>query len=71
MTLDGTSWRKSSRSSGDGNGNCVEVARMAEVVGVRDSKAGHSGPVLCFDRTQWQVFVAGARDGRFDLPPHP
>ncbi len=38
-------WRKSSRSAG--NGACVEVARpAASVVGVRDSKAPQVGHLL-------------------------
>lgn len=38
-----TEWRKSSRSNTSG-GDCVEVARLSDAVGVRDSKnprAGH------------------------------
>jgi hypothetical protein len=67
MTFDGATWHKSSRSNGGGNGNCVEVAVTAQAVGVRDSKAGGVGPVLCFERDQWHLFVCGVRDGRFDL----
>jgi len=33
----GVQWRKSSYSGGDG-GDCVELARLAEDVGIRDSK---------------------------------
>ncbi|RAY12877.1 DUF397 domain-containing protein [Actinomadura craniellae] len=32
-----TTWRKSSRSSGQG-GQCVEVAALTSAVGIRDSK---------------------------------
>ncbi|TNY35477.1 DUF397 domain-containing protein [Thermomonospora catenispora] len=35
-------WRKSSYSASNG-GNCVEVARLAEGVGVRDSKSPEHG----------------------------
>ncbi|MVZ98913.1 DUF397 domain-containing protein [Actinomadura sp. LD22] len=35
-------WRKSSRSSGNG-GNCVELADLGVVVGVRDSKDPDGG----------------------------
>jgi len=35
-------WRKSSYS-GDNGGNCVEVARLVEGVGIRDSKKREFG----------------------------
>jgi hypothetical protein len=57
-----TVWRKSSRSS---SGNCVEVASLAGVIVVRDSK-NTSGPVLTFGAEGWRGFVAGVRDGEFD-----
>ncbi|MBO4206116.1 DUF397 domain-containing protein [Micromonospora echinofusca] len=58
-------WRKSSRSGGDGD--CVEVAGFAEVVGVRDSK-DRQGPVLTFAPGAWAGFVAATRAGEFDRP---
>jgi len=38
----GIQWRKSSYSGGDG-GNCVEVTRLAEGIGIRDSKNREHG----------------------------
>ena len=35
-------------------------------VELRDSK-DPSGPVLVFDRSQWQSFVDGVKTGEFDL----
>jgi hypothetical protein len=60
----GATWRKSSRSGGQGN--CVEVANTSSAIGVRDSK-DPSGPVLVFSRSEWQAFVDGIKTGEFDL----
>jgi hypothetical protein len=58
-------WRKSTRSGPYGD-NCVEVAFVDDVIAVRDSK-DTVGPVLVFTRGEWDAFVAGAKDGEFDL----
>ncbi|GAA4235992.1 DUF397 domain-containing protein [Actinomadura meridiana] len=58
-------WRKSSYSGG--TGECVELAKYAMNVGVRDSKAPAAGH-LSFSPQTWATFAADARDGRFDLP---
>ncbi|MFI6780234.1 DUF397 domain-containing protein [Micromonospora sp. NPDC050276] len=56
------SWRKSTRSSAQGN--CVEVAdNLPDVIGVRDSKDA-SGPALRFVPEQWSAFVEAARTNR-------
>ena len=47
-------WRKSTRSSG--NGQCVEVAHLDEVVAVRDSK-NPDGPKLILTRHEWAAFI--------------
>jgi uncharacterized protein DUF397 len=57
-------WRKSSRSNGQGD--CVEVAEVMDAIGVRDSK-DPTGSVLTFTVAEWRAFVAGAKDGEFDL----
>lgn len=44
MDLSTATWRKSSRSSGNG-GDCVELARISDTVAIRDSKNPH-GPKL-------------------------
>jgi hypothetical protein len=59
-------WRTSSRSQVS---NCVEVAPLgkgATAVALRDSK-DRGGPVLVFDRDRWLGFIAGTKDGEFDL----
>jgi hypothetical protein len=56
-------WRKSARSGGSG---CVEVATLDCAVGVRDSK-NRQGAVLVFRFDEWNAFLAGVRDGEFDL----
>jgi Domain of unknown function (DUF397) len=51
-------WRKSSYSGG-GNGNsCVELANVADVTAVRDSK-NPSGPVLTLPSVTWRGFLRG------------
>jgi Domain of unknown function (DUF397) len=59
-------WRKSSYS-GNGGGNCVEVAgNMPGVVAVRDSK-NPDGPVLTVETAGWREFIADVKAGRHDL----
>jgi Domain of unknown function (DUF397) len=48
-------WRKSSYS-GNGGGNCVEVAAHGSRVLVRDAK-GRVGPVLRFSPGTWRRFA--------------
>ncbi|MFI5718192.1 DUF397 domain-containing protein [Nocardia sp. NPDC051750] len=52
--LSGASWYKSSFSQADGD--CVEVAHVADAVGVRDSK-DPAGPALVFAPSAWNAFI--------------
>ncbi|MFI0445812.1 DUF397 domain-containing protein [Actinomadura sp. 6N118] len=66
MSLSRTAWRKSSHSRPDGD-DCVEVARLAEACGVRDSK-DPGGPVLTFTMGEWACFLGAIKAVGHDLP---
>jgi hypothetical protein len=58
------SWIKSQYC---GNAACVEVAQVAaDAIAIRDSK-DPQGPVLMFDRAEWDAFTAGVADGGFQF----
>ena len=61
--LTGVVWRKSSHNNGQGQ--CVEVARLGTAVAVRDSK-NPTGAVLVFTPAEWTAFLTGAKAGEFD-----
>jgi hypothetical protein len=58
-------WRKSSHSGGSG-GQCVELAQLADSVGVRDSK-NTNGSHLVFDAADWRAFASRVKSGEHDL----
>lgn len=62
---EGTAWHKSTKS-GPYSDNCVEVAFLDGGVALRDSKDQAREPHV-FDDGEWSAFVAGAKDGEFDL----
>lgn len=59
--LSNAHWHKSSYSQA--GGECVEVAHLADVVGVRDSK-NPTGPVLAFEPNVWAEFIGTISTGR-------
>ncbi len=64
ITDPGLRWRKAKASQG--NGNCVEMAALADDrVAVRDSK-DPDGPVLTFTRAEFRAWLHGVRAGEFD-----
>lgn len=59
-------WRKSTYSEAS-SGGCVEVAFSGGFVLVRDTKDRAAG-FLRFMGEEWVAFVAGVKDGEFELP---
>lgn len=60
-------WKKSTRSNGTGGSNCVEVtANPAGTVYVRNSRERRV--ITAFTPAEWEAFIAGVKDGEFDLP---
>jgi len=59
--MDVISWRRACASA-----DCVEVGLDADHVLVRSSQAP-DGPRLRFTHQEWSVFLAGVRQGLFDL----
>jgi hypothetical protein len=55
-------WRKSTRSNGGGNGNCVEVSLAGSSARVRDSK-NPTGPTVALP--DWQGFLEAVKRGQF------
>lgn len=54
---------KSSHSKAAG---CVEVGISSNFIAVRDSKSPDNGTLL-FNRHEWECFLAGVKDGEFDI----
>ena len=62
--LAGVRWRKSARSSAQGN--CVELAQLpGQGVAVRNSR-DPEGPALLFTDAELEAFLGGVKDGDFD-----
>jgi hypothetical protein len=60
----GARWRKSARSSAQGN--CVELARLSgSEVAMRNSRHPE-GPALVFTDAELDAFLGGVKDGDFD-----
>lgn len=57
-------WVKSQRCDNSGP-NCVEVLATDDGVQLRNSTAPEQ--VVSYSRGEWDVFVAGAKAGEFDL----
>ena len=55
----GVTWRKSTRSSG--NAECVEIAHLPGLIGIRDSKHSSAGQALTFPIHAWSTFTTMSR----------
>jgi Domain of unknown function (DUF397). len=69
VDLSRVAWHISTRSGG-GDTSCVEAGPIPDGTGqiaVRHSRHP-DGPVIIYTRTEWDAFLAGARDGEFDFP---
>jgi hypothetical protein len=58
-------WRKSSFCD-NSSGNCVEFKRVGGGVALRDT-TDPAGAILTIPKTAWAAFVAGVRNGEFDV----
>jgi len=54
------------KSTFSGNGGCVEVRLRDGVISLRDSK-DVTLPAHTFTPDEWTAFLAGVRNGEFDL----
>ncbi len=54
------------RRGGEGEEGRIEVAFVEDKIVVRDA-ADPRGPKLVFTEPEWDAFLAGAKDGEFDL----
>jgi hypothetical protein len=62
-----TAWRKSSYSQTDGTTDCVELADLAQAVGVRDSKHTEGGH-LSISRTALSGLLRRIKAHELDAP---
>ncbi|MFF5265150.1 DUF397 domain-containing protein [Actinomadura viridis] len=62
-----TEWRKSSRSATSDNTACVEVAALADNIGVRDS-TDPKGPKLAVPAASFRELVTAIKRGDHDMP---
>jgi hypothetical protein len=62
--LPGVTWQKSKRSQS--NGDCVELARLADgSIAMRNSRHP-GGPALVYTQDEITAMILGAKDGDFD-----
>lgn len=59
-TRNHAAWRKSSRSTGNGSSNCVEVRCVPTGYEVRDSKLGDLSPVIALSAPDFEALLTSA-----------
>ncbi|RKS71180.1 uncharacterized protein DUF397 [Actinomadura pelletieri DSM 43383] len=59
-------WCKATRSSSNGE-NCVELAKLSNAIGARDSK-DPDGPIHAFSAVEVAALFEDIRRGRYDVP---
>jgi hypothetical protein len=59
-------WRKSSRSGFQADSDCVEVAKILSVIGIRDSK-NSSGGKLSVSSGDFAALLGKVKRGELDL----
>ena len=64
--LSRASWRKSSRSNGNGGNDCVEVAELPHAIAIRDSKYP-GGTILVFGRPDLASLLERIKAAELDL----
>lgn len=67
MTTNSTRWQKSSFSGGEG-ANCIEVARTAPAVHLRESDDPDT--VITATSAQLTAFIGAVKNGRFEDSPN-
>jgi len=56
-----TGWRKSTRSSSQGNGDCVEARKNEAAYQMRDSKLGESSPIFNLNAQEFVSVLRAAQ----------
>ncbi|WP_082859791.1 DUF397 domain-containing protein [Alloactinosynnema sp. L-07] len=64
--LTSANWRKSSRTGGGNDAQCVELACLVAGGAVRDSKENGTGPVVVVGAGAFWSFLRQARSGGLD-----
>ncbi len=57
-------WVKATASND--TGSCVEMRRQVDLIEVRDTKDGATGPTLRFTSAEFEAWLDGAKKGEFD-----
>ncbi|SDX58702.1 protein of unknown function [Amycolatopsis xylanica] len=67
LDLTGAEWIRA-QADGLAPEDCIEYASVPHTDGHTYWAMRHGGTTLVFTQSEWDAFVAGVRDGEFDLP---